>query len=170
MREAAARVVEERRMGRIGANTMGKRLRPADFKSCDTDKGDCVCVEGSVGGWWAGWAARPMACATCCISPSEVQASFLALPCWRPAGGCDRPCAVAHQLLRAPAVFSLQLSWRSAREEPEAIAAALRALDERVRGWLREWAGVPACLPACLPANQISSLRRMPAPPPGSWT
>ena len=39
MREAAARVAEERRMGRIGANSMGKRLRPADFKSCDTDLG-----------------------------------------------------------------------------------------------------------------------------------
>ena len=36
---------------------------------------------------------------------------------------------MAHQLLRAPAVFSLQLSWTSNWEEPAAIAAALRALD-----------------------------------------
>jgi len=45
MREALARSQAERRQGRLGSNTMGKRLRAAQEeqrKTCDKDQGGWV--------------------------------------------------------------------------------------------------------------------------------
>ena len=68
MRGAAASITAQRRLGRIGPNTLGKRLRQAEHavhKTCDRDKGGQeggrVGAVGGCGGWvgvvggWVGW-------------------------------------------------------------------------------------------------------------------
>ncbi|PSC67694.1 Inactive ubiquitin carboxyl-terminal hydrolase 54 isoform A [Micractinium conductrix] len=46
--------------------------------------------------------------------------------------GCGTKNSVVYSLGRLPRVFTLQLGWASQREEPAAIAATLRAVDEQV--------------------------------------
>ena len=72
------------------------------------------------------------------------------LPCFSLAvqdlGGCGVKNPVVHRLAHLPRVFTLQLAWRSNREEPASIAATLRTLDEQVG---RVAGGACTCVSAC---------------------
>lgn len=68
-------------------------------------------------------------------------------------GGCGLKNSVRHTLLRPPRVFTLQLGWKSQREQPHNIAATLAVVDETVRGcgaWFGSgcWVGSEAGLVA----------------------
>ena len=150
MRDAHAASLQECRLGRMGASSMGKRLRAeqGQLKTCDEDRGGW--------GWWGSrQVGRPaLVCdQRTCAGRQAVQQAYAAMPSCcilhaccptpfcPPAGGCGRRYPVHHVLRAAPRLFSLQLSWLSTRESGEDIAATLRALDEHVSlGTRSQWA------------------------------
>lgn len=66
------------------------------------------------------------------------------------AGGCGQRLPVQVALLRAPRVFSLQLTWATEQEGAQAIGATLHALDETVRGQ-GGWGRGCTCATSCSP-------------------
>ncbi len=81
----------------------------------------------------------PLPTAMCQFLP-HPPFSDACLLCLLGAGGCGARLPAAHVVdrARAPRVFTLCLDWGAPLQQPADIAATLAAVDERVRGWLRE--------------------------------